>query len=101
MDDSELLVCRPGSFVRAGAAAGFFVFMVVAISSDVSSKSKIFSLFDEKARSVVSYALSKSSCDRSSHDVPALRHDEDDEIDDDLKRNIITNKISKNHRLNN
>lgn len=89
MDDSELLVCRPGSFVRAGAAAGFFVFMVaaVAISSDVSSKSKIFSLFDEKARSVVSYALSKSSCDWSSHDVPALRHDEDDEIDDDLKHN--------------
>lgn len=87
MDDSELLVCLPGSFVRAGAAAGFFVFMV-SISSDVSSKSKIFSLFDEKARSVVSYALSKSSCDWSSHDVPALRHDEDDEIDDDLKHNI-------------
>lgn len=57
----------------------------MSTSMVISSKSKIFSLFDEKARSVVSYALSKSSCDWSSHDVPTLKHDKDEEIDDELK----------------
>lgn len=80
MDDNELLVCRPGNFVRAGALAGFLVF----IASAVSSKSKIFSLFDEKARSVVSYALSKSSWDWISHDVPILKLYDDDK-DDELQ----------------